>query len=729
LSTTLQTNIRFRGDSWLKRSTARFSTQSDARETPLSSTSEVVGGFGRMGSFWLCHQEDENEISYAAAVPRGLAPGWLSSPGCPIFIATPSTAWPRIWEQTMENRKDDLIFVGNGIPPDGFATSTIIVPHFSILQICRRNDMENPIGTDRMSPKTFLHGKHAVYAAKVLEKYGVATEIVDSFSTIKVKAALKLVWASCMWLLCHSADDSRPLTFEQVHKKHQTTLDRLVGDILPALEKFVGQSIQQKDVDDYMRNYSLSIAHAIPNKELAIAELSDRNGLWLGLRTEENPQEFHQELIETVVTRKALEQLLAESNGQQPPPNIEGAKTLELDEIGLKVSGASSSRPITPLKNVIIVGGGMVGSSVAFFLAQRRPDISIQVLDLLSERDLGRTTAASWAWLNGNGKEPKAYQILNQLGLHVWNHCGIISQLPSWMGSLVRFESPPKFVNEGGYPSEGPLLISRIMELEPFASWQLSKDDEDDSMNEGATYFFPNEGCVDPSQAVAVFRREAEKLGVTFVASQNVTNILRNETTGLVCGVECNNHDSGTTITPADLVIVAAGIGSSAKNLGGIPLQHKPGQISYAKPTAETPYTHRLSRILVDPMRSSHVLQRPDGCIVAGGGALEIGGASGTLVFSNTEGSQTLLEAAKELSPSIVSQAEFTHSSEAIRPMPKDGLPAIGYLQQGQYSIVTHSGMTLGPLLSALAAGEITENMSCDLLSPFRPSRFFFEDQ
>jgi glycine/D-amino acid oxidase-like deaminating enzyme len=82
------------------------------------------------------------------------------------------------------------------------------------------------------------------------------------------------------------------------------------------------------------------------------------------------------------------------------------------------------------------------------------------------------------------------------------------------------------------------------------------------------------------------------------------------------------------------------------------------------------------------------------------------------------------LEGAKRLSPSVVDGAEFTHTSEAVRPMPKDGLPVVGYLQQGLYTLVTHSGITLGPLLSALAAGEIDENISCDLLSPYRPSRF-----
>jgi glycine/D-amino acid oxidase-like deaminating enzyme len=736
-------NIRYRwGSSWentktlADSSTGLSASIGDTTATPTTTMSsetyafeyksEVVGAYGRMGSFWLCHQEDKNEISHAAAIPRGLAPGYLTKIGCPIFVATPSSSWARIWEQTFPHRREDLIFVGNGIPPDAFHDTTIVVPHYSVLTICKRDDDENPIGTNALSPKTFLYGKHSEFTAKILNRYGVSTEKVESIADIKIRAAMKLVWASCMWLLCHSAEDA-PINFETVHRKYQPKLDRLVDETIPALEKFLQQSVNRKEVHDYIKAYSLSIPLAVPSKKVALAELEDRNGFWLMFRTNDSPQKYHQQLIEQIVDKDDFNSLLSFERSQTySTTEIQGENTLYLKEVGLKVSGVEVSMAAfakKPLKRVIIVGGGIIGSSIAFFLAKGLPDLEVSVLDLLSEETLGRTTPASWAWLNANGKEPKSYQILNQLGLHVWKAYEMISDLPTWMGSLVRFESPPKFVDEGGYPNKGPLNVSQIMELEPFANWQLSTEENVD--NEGFTYLFPDEGCIDPSAAVKRFRNAAKTLGVQFMSNQNVTNILRDEETGSICGVESSNIDSDLmTVTPVDLVIVAAGIGAAAKTLGGLPLLHKPGMISYAKPTADTPSTRRLSRILVDPLRSSHVLQRPDGYIVAGGGALEVGGSSVTqLVYPNTK--LSLVETAKKLSPNILNQVEFSHTSKAIRPMPRDGLPAVGYLEQGLYTIVTHSGMTLGPLLSALAAAEIAENISFDLLSPFRPSRFF----
>lgn len=497
-----------------------------------------------------------------------------------------------------------------------------------------------------------------------------------------------------------------------------------MDDLLPALEEHLGHSIPRSEVDGYMKSYSLSIPKATPNKELAINELEDRNGLWLRLRTDEHPQLLHQELIRSVVGKEKLRWILSKES--EVTTDTTPDEVVNLDEIGLQLSGKPSSDSDNPLERIVVVGAGILGSSTAYFLKLRNPNADIQVIDLLSSSNLGKTTPASWAWLNANGKEPKEYQILNQLGLHAWKKCKIVSLLPSWSGSLVRFALPPKFVDQGGYPCEGPISMKRVLELEPFANWQLSSE-----LDQGVTYYFPEEGFVDPSQAVQTFRDEAERLGVTFVSNQNVTAIVRNEA-GSVCGVECTNisDDTITSFQPADLVVVAAGVGAAAKALGNLPLKYEPGTIVHAKTTSTESSSPRLSRILVDTMRSSHVLQRRDGSIVAGGGALAVGGAAGMVQSSlvQNEESLSMFEAAKQLSPTVVGNSEPVNFAEAVRPMPKDGLPAVGFLQQGLYSVVTHSGMTLGPLLTAMAAAEITKKVSLHLLEPFRPTRLFSED-
>jgi glycine/D-amino acid oxidase-like deaminating enzyme len=653
-----------------------------------------------------------------------LSPGCLTANGCPIYVATPSAAWPQIWNQTLEDRRHDLVFVGNGLPPPHFEAATVVVPHFAILKKCQLNNgnpSERCLQTSSVSPKTFLYGKHALEAARILNVHGVQTEILESFSEIIEAATRKLLWASCMWLVCREADAKAPLTVQQVHEQRQSSLDTLVKELYPALVNLVGRPVDRNELNKYLRDYSMSIGGAVPSKDLAVAEIEDRNGIWLAMKSDEYPQRLHQELIKTIAGEEGLNRALSETStaSTAAPPKI---PTIA-DKMGLIYWGEQGTiRPT--MKTVVIVGGGMIGTSVALFLAERRPDLTITVLDQLPASSVGRTSPASWAWLNANGKSPKTYQILNQLGIHAWKREPHLSKLVSWMGSLVRFEDPPEFVNDGGYPIEGPLSHSRVLELEPLANWKLFDDDEV-SKSEGYTYFFRDEGCVDPMVAVQTLRRAATEKGVRFVGDANVTSIMRDPVSGKICGVTFLLKQEKVNVA-ADVVVVAAGAGSGAKDLGcRLKLLHRPGTIAFATPAEKA--SGRLSRILVDPLRSSHVLQRPDGSIVAGGGALEVGGAVGTVVTASTNNHETnppLLDGAKSLCPLLMEGSRLTHICEAVRPMPQDGLPIVGYVEENLYAAVTHSGMTLGPLLASIVAAEIAEGVSCDLLAPYRPSRF-----
>ena len=693
---------------------------------PFEYTSEVVGYNGRVGSFWLC--QDQATI----AVPRGVSPGCLSPSGCPIYVATPSSAWHQIWERTLPSRRQDLVFCGNGILPEFSKECTTIIPHFSILQTCQRSNL--CIETNPRSPSTFLHGKHAERAEQILNQHGLATQAIHSWPEIQEAAARKLIWASCMWLLCHSS--TKPLAVGQIHEGLQHRLDQLVTELLPPLQQMLGSSINQEELNQYLKAYSLSIPNAIPSKELALTELEERNGVWLATSSQQQ-QSFHKELIEKVAGKETLKKLLltvsatSKSQIKQNAGITSFQKQVNLfQQVGLGAWGKPYEQPClrpTCIQNVVIVGAGIIGSSLALSLAQRRPEWNILVLDAQNNGDsLGKTTPASWAWLNANGKSPRHYQLLNQLGIHVWKKEPHLSPLVSWLGSLVRFAKSPAFVDMGGYPVEGPLSNERIQQLEPFANWQLTEGKNTESQEE--IYFFQDEGCVDPLLAVKTLRLAAKQQGVCFLSDRNVTNILRNEQ-GIIYGIESvsaaeslsDSNDHSAKFKPADLVVVAAGVGCASKILGGLPLLHKPGQIVYARP--KTSFSPRLGRILVDSVRCSHVLQRPDGSIVAGGGALETGGSSGAFIFASKL-DKSLLEGAKELSPKIISNAEFTHSEEAVRPMPKDGLPVVGFLQQGLYAVVTHSGITLGPLLSTFASGELDSNVECELLDPYRPCRF-----
>ncbi|MDE0745912.1 MAG: FAD-dependent oxidoreductase, partial [SAR202 cluster bacterium] len=64
-----------------------------------------------------------------------------------------------------------------------------------------------------------------------------------------------------------------------------------------------------------------------------------------------------------------------------------------------------------------------------------------------------------------------------------------------------------------------------------------------------------------------------------------------------------------------------------------------------------------------------------------------------------------------------------------FRPMPEDGLPVIGFSPRHTniYLTLTHSGVTLAPLVGALAALEMVTEIPNNDLDPYRPARFAFK--
>ncbi|MBD0356042.1 MAG: FAD-binding oxidoreductase [Rubrobacter sp.] len=87
--------------------------------------------------------------------------------------------------------------------------------------------------------------------------------------------------------------------------------------------------------------------------------------------------------------------------------------------------------------------------------------------------------------------------------------------------------------------------------------------------------------------------------------------------------------------------------------------------------------------------------------------------------------SRELLERARRVVPTLEG-AKVEDVRVGVRPMPEDGLPCVGAVSElpGYYEAVTHSGVTLGPLLGRLLAREILGGEVDSLISLFRPARF-----
>jgi hypothetical protein len=310
---------------------------------------EVVGATGRIGSF--LHRCGGNMVS----VSRDMQPGSLTDRGCPIFVAIPATEIPKgeipissqnfrtfggkqtecifhvfllsilfsqyllVIERTAPERRNDLVFITNGIPSDFLQLGshhqlidekeiTTSVPYFGVLGVGA------DVVTSDASPKTIINsGKHSQALADVLESAGIQCEIVDGVKEVDAAAIKKLIWVSSMWLLCHdSYEGNPPITVAQVHEQKDREMEKLLEELLPAanhlLKKYhqgegpCGDVGSISEVKKHLEDYSSSIPSAIVAKGLSIAEFKDRNGYLLSMeKAVSSEQSLHRNLIQNVV--------------------------------------------------------------------------------------------------------------------------------------------------------------------------------------------------------------------------------------------------------------------------------------------------------------------------------------------------------------------------------------------------------------------------------------------
>ncbi len=115
-----------------------------------------------------------------------------------------------------------------------------------------------------------------------------------------------------------------------------------------------------------------------------------------------------------------------------------------------------------------------------------------------------------------------------------------------------------------------------------------------------------------------------------------------------------------------------------------------------------------------------HLRQRPDGSVLLGERSQEMVAHD----LTQRHGQALLGQAARFLP--VLRGARIARTLLAWRSMPTDRLPILGPLPglDGLYLAVTHSGVTLAPVLGPLVAEEIATGEQGRLLAPFRPGRF-----
>lgn len=368
-------------------------------------------------------------------------------------------------------------------------------------------------------------------------------------------------------------------------------------------------------------------------------------------------------------------------------------------------AGAAATQP----RKVVVIGAGILGAAIGYELSKRGAEVTI--LDRAGPA--AATTGDSFAYLNASTKSSsRPYYVLNWLGMagwHAWQQEPGAPLPLKWSGSVYWRDDADK--------------IKQLAEtLATVRSWGYSgaavEADEIRSLLPGVTVpgapsgvFYPEEGSVDPVEAVNALLDRAKQRGARVLHPVEVTGLIVEG--GQVRGVRTNNGE-----LKADTVVIAAGHGSQslAESLGvALPLKASTGILVHT-----APLPHFLDKVVF----ASHntFRQKRDGRVVISGSAHEGGGGTGN---TPEDIGRNILASAARYMPQL-RDAKIERVSVGQRVLPGDTFPVVGFAPKVEqlYVAVSHSGVTLAPVIGRWAATEILDGTRVDLLDGFRPDRF-----
>ena len=368
-------------------------------------------------------------------------------------------------------------------------------------------------------------------------------------------------------------------------------------------------------------------------------------------------------------------------------------------------------------RHVVVIGAGIVGASIAFRVASRGARVT------LIDRDQPGFGASShsFAWINAGAKEPVGYHNLNRRSLEMWPRFAdaLGEDVGLRWGGKVSWENDAEAakalvarveqLQSWGYPSR---LVSReeLQELEPSLHIETCV----------AADYNENEGQVEPQMVVDACINRLRELETSIMTGVAVTG-LRTDSQDRVNAVQTTNGD-----IDADVVVVAAGTATTAvAAMAGVnvPQAESPGVVIRTTPMLSL--LHNVPVVYAPPLedgrREIHLRQCPDGRLMIGEGDQE------SLAEDDSQAhADDLLTRACQHLPGLKG-ASAIPVPVGWRPMPLDGYPVMGFAPEAPnlYVALTHSGVTLAPALSQLAALEICDGARADgVLGPYRPERF-----
>lgn len=375
--------------------------------------------------------------------------------------------------------------------------------------------------------------------------------------------------------------------------------------------------------------------------------------------------------------------------------------------------------------DVIIIGGGIIGCTNAFYLARKGLKVAIVEAATLG----GGTSANSFGWINATGKvADAAYHRLNALGLEMYtdlagefgqaklalNPTGSLGLINPAAGSdYTAMREQFRLLENYGYPCAwlGP---DELRKKEP----QLRFPDGTEALHA------PADTLVNPPHFARFMARE---MGGSVFENCTALEILADDE-GTITGLEtsvgtmtCENLLIAVGPTTPEVLSQLTGFDGFSSRF---PVQKVPGLLLVTPPVAGGILN---SLVYTTGQKELHFLPDFNGGLKIGSDDID-----GQIIDNQSpehlrELGVELLRRTKEFIPDFAGPACIDGCTLGIgvRAYPEDGKSLAGPLPgaKGLYVIATHSGVTLAPAIGSLMADLIIDGTTPEALKPFSLNR------
>ena len=366
---------------------------------------------------------------------------------------------------------------------------------------------------------------------------------------------------------------------------------------------------------------------------------------------------------------------------------------------------------------IVVVGAGIVGSSIAYHLTKMGAEVTL----IERDRPAAHASGRSFAWINASyPKKPYSYHHLSQLSLLAYHRLETEIDIDvRWGGSLEWFASQE---NQKMLEQEIEIQHGYGVPVQLISGDQAHELEPNVEFDKNASIAFSKlDGAVDAVGVVDKFLRKTISLGgqVLYPVTYKSLKVVGNK----IAAVRTSVGEIET-----DQVVFACGVDTDELLKINVLKISRPGIILRTQPMKKV-----IDRVIVAP--GVHIHQQDDGKVVIGEQAgvpishlnrLAMKPESFPSAAFEMQHGERILAIAQKFLPRLET-IELEQVVIGWRPLPHDERPVVGHVKNipGAYLATMHSGVTLAPIIGELVAMELLDGTETNLLTDFRPKRFY----